>query len=62
MPSSYIKVLTPPNPDDLFEGAQCLAIYANDGMWYICTIEKVLSDVNESSDISHDLRPMLLKF
>jgi hypothetical protein len=36
LPVRYINVLSPPNPVDLFEGAQCNAIYPVDGMWHPC--------------------------
>jgi hypothetical protein len=34
--AKFINVLTAPNSADLFEGAQCNAIYPVDGMWHPC--------------------------
>lgn len=49
----------PPNPNDLFEGAQCNAVYASDGMWYPCTIERIINDERGGSDVSPELNAML---
>lgn len=58
-----MTVLTPPNPDFLFEGAFCNGIYPVDGMWFPCQIEKVLNEGYEKGgDISSDLKPMILKY
>jgi hypothetical protein len=58
----YINPLTPPNPDDLFEGAACNAVYNQDGMWYPCVVEKVINDEKNVNDISSDLSGMLFKY
>jgi hypothetical protein len=60
LPKKYINPLTAPNPDDLFEGALCNAVNTVDGMWYPCTVEKVISD--SISDVSQDLSGMLFKY
>lgn len=58
-----MNVLFPPNPDDLFEGAQCNAVLAQDGMWYPCQVEKILSDeAGGSKDLPADLNPILQKY
>jgi len=44
LPSKYVTILTPPEPSLLFEGALCNAIFASEGMWYPCMVEKVLND------------------
>lgn len=59
MPAKYINVLTPPNPHDLFEGASCNAVYASDGMWYPCVIEKLINDELANNDVSAELNAML---
>jgi survival-of-motor-neuron-related-splicing factor 30 len=42
----HVNILSPPDPTDLFEGAQCNAVFTTDGMWYPCTVEKVINDEN----------------
>jgi hypothetical protein len=56
-----VNVLTPPDSDTLFEGAICLSIFPNDGMWHPCKIERVLND-KDNSDLSKDLKSMVLKY
>ena len=62
MGKRYINALTPPDPQDLFEGAVCNAVFVQDGMWYPCSIEKVINDEKQSSDISSDLGMLLSKY
>lgn len=59
MSKRHINPLTPPNPDDLFEGAQCNAVMTSDGMWYPCVIEKV---INDEKDLSSELGAILSKY
>ena len=59
LPKKYVNVLSPPDPNDLFEEAQCNAVYASDGMWYPCVIEKVINDEKESKDVSPEVSSIL---
>jgi hypothetical protein len=62
MPKKFINVLTPPSPSDLFEGAACNAVFVQDGMWYPCTIERIINDEHQSNDVSPDLSAILQKY
>jgi hypothetical protein len=50
------------NPDDLFEGATCNAVYPTNGMWYEALIEKVLSDEEAEKFAAVDLRSSIKRF
>lgn len=58
----FVNILTPPDPTDLFEGALCNAVLTTDGMWYPCTVEKVINDENQSKDVSAELNAILSKY
>ena len=62
MPKKNITVLTPPDANELFEGAVCNAVYVQDGMWYPCVIEKIMNDEQSSKDVSPELGAMLQKY
>ncbi len=44
LPAKYIKLQKLPEPSELTVGTYCEAIYAEDGRWYPCTIEKATED------------------
>ena len=44
LPAKYIKTQKVPEPSELTTGTYCEAIYADDGRWYPCLIEKVTVD------------------
>eukprot|EP00347_Sterkiella_histriomuscorum_P005448 403356578 len=58
----FLNVLFPPNPNDLFEGALCNAVFAQDGMWYPCVVEKIVNDEKNSNDVSPELNAILSKY
>jgi len=58
----FVNILSPPDPTDLFEGAQCNAVFTSDGMWYPCLVEKVINDENQSKDVSAELGAILSKY
>ena len=62
MDKQSVNVLNPPNPDDLFEGAQCNAVYASDGMWYPCSIERILNAEKDESSLNAMLSKYQVKF
>ena len=62
MSKKFVNILTPPDPLDLFEGAQCNAVNILDGMWYPCIIEKVINDEKQSKDLSEELGALLSKY
>jgi len=56
----HVNILTPLDPQDLFEGAQCNAVL--EGMWYPCIVEKVINDEKASNDVSIELGAILSKY
>lgn len=58
----FVNVLSPPSSEDLFEGAHCNAVFASDGMWYPCTIERVLNAEKEESSLTAILTKYQVKF
>ncbi len=62
MPKKYVNILTPIDPQNLFEGAQCNAVNTSDGMWYPCVIERVLNEEKTSDDVSVELGAILSKY
>ena len=57
-----MNILQPPSAADLFEGAQCNAVFVQDGMWYPCIVEKIINDEKASKDVSADLGAILSKY
>lgn len=62
MTKKFVNILSPVDPQDLFEGAQCNAVNSSDGMWYPCVIEKVINEEKASNDVSAELGAILSKF
>lgn len=60
MSKKFTNILQPISPSDLFEGAACNAVY--DGMWYPCTVEKIINDENSSNDVSAEIGAILSKY
>ena len=63
VPKKLVNILTPPDPQELFEGAACNAVFTQDGMWYPCVIEKVINDEkDETTELGAILSKYLVKF
>jgi len=58
----FVNILQPPSAADLFEGAQCNAVFVQDGMWYPCIVEKIINEEKTSNDVSADLGAILSKY
>lgn len=62
LPVSKITILAENNPEELFEGALCNAIYPSDGMWYEALVERRLTDDEAEQFAAADLRNSQIRF
>lgn len=51
-----MTILAENNPEELYDGAICNAVYPSDGMWYEAVIERRLSDEEAETFAASDLR------
>jgi len=56
VPVSKITILAENDPDELIDGALCLAVYPSDGMWYEAVVERRLTDEEAEQFAATDLR------
>jgi len=56
LPISKITILPDNDPQELFDGAVCNAVYPTDGMWYEAVIERRLTDEEAETFAAMDLR------
>ena len=62
LPKERITLLPIIEPDELFEGATCSAVYPSDGMWYEAVVERKLTEEEAEQFAANDLRSTQIRF
>ena len=62
LPLKKVTFLPKIDPELLFEGAVCNAVYPSDGMWYEAVVERQLSEEEAAEIAKDDLRSDQTRF
>lgn len=62
VPKKKVTILECIDPEDLFDGAACNAVFPSDGMWYEASIDHKLTEKEAEQFAASDLRSNLPRY